>query len=90
MPPDVVASRTRWLVRVAVALVTATLLATVALLYVAVGWRQMDAACRLETSVPPDAAGTTAELGWSWAPPGFACTWPGSGSQDVTVTKLWW
>ncbi|MFN3865470.1 MAG: hypothetical protein ACK4MD_02005 [Demequina sp.] len=86
MPPDVVASRTRWLVRVAVALVVATLIATGALLYVALGWKQMDAACTAEGAAPSAAQGSSVEFGWTWTPLGFSCTWPG----DVTVTKLWW
>ena len=90
MPSDVVASRTRWLVRVAVVLVTATLIATASLLYAALGWRQMDVACSQESAAPPGALGASVEFGWSWAPPGFSCTWPAQDSGEVTVTKLWW
>lgn len=90
MSPDVAARRTRWLVRVAVALVVATLIVTGALVYFAVGWRQMDAACGLESTVPQGASGGSVSFDWSWNPPGFACTWPVEDGADITVTKLWW
>ncbi|MFW2512486.1 hypothetical protein ACNI3K_01775 [Demequina sp. SO4-13] len=90
MSPDLVASRTRWLVRVAVALLIATLAATGALFYGALGWRQMATACSAEEAVPARATGSSVQFSWSWTPPGFACTWPGTGGDGVTVTKLWW
>ena len=91
MGTDVVVRRTRWLVRVAVTLVILTLVATAALVYMAVGWQRMDAACSTDEAVPPGASGSSVAFGWSWSPLGLACTWPAEdGSADISITKLWW
>lgn len=64
--------------------------ALVTFAYLNAGWHRMDRACTLDATAPAGASLATVELGWSWAPPGFACTWDGTDGQSVTVVKLWW
>lgn len=61
-----------------------------ALAYFALGWQRMDAACSTDAAVPQGASPSSVGYAWSWAPPGFACTWDGADGQPVTVVKLWW
>lgn len=62
-----------------------------AIAFPVVGRQHAEQACALDTSVPIGADGSSWTTSWSWAPPGFACTWPSEdGADDITVSQLWW
>jgi len=58
--------------------------------YAVLGWHRMDHVCSLDSTTPSGASPDTVDYGWSWVPPGFACTWDGTSGEPVTVVKLWW
>ena len=80
-------TRRRWGV---VAGVTVVVIVIAALAYYAAGWQRMDSACSSDAAVPQGANADSVAFAWSWAPPGFACTWDGADGEPVTVVKLWW
>jgi len=64
-------------------MVTALVLGVLVLAYVRVGWWRMEAACT--SAAPGDAAESSVELGWSWAPAGFRCTY----DDGRSTTSSW-
>lgn len=82
------ATRTHRGRRIALLVTIVALVALVALVAGAGGfemeqWRA-EAACGREDVAPEGASSWS--LGWSWAPPGFTCTY----GDGTTLRSLWW